>query len=65
MVYQLRFFIGDCCCLAWRFVCWLFKLGCVLSVMLSPYALDWVMDGCPSGEEAHERFVDEVKGGWR
>lgn len=65
MAYQLRFLIGDFCGLAWGAVCWVFKLACVLAVMLSPYVFDWVMDGCPSGEEAQERFVEEVKGGWR
>ncbi len=63
--WELRLMVGDMLDAAGRGIVWLVKFALVVAVLLSPYALEWVLDGCPSPAEAEERFIEEVKGGWR
>ena len=43
----------------------LIKLAAVAAVLLSPVVVEWLLDGCPSPDEAIITLVEDVKGGWR
>lgn len=44
---------------------WVLKVAAVAAVLLSPFALEWLLDGCPSQQEQVERLIEDVKYGWR
>lgn len=43
----------------------LLKIILVLTLLISPFAVEWVLDGCPAPEKQTEILIEDVKGGWQ
>ncbi len=63
--YDLHLLLWDLWHVLTTALMWLVGCGCMAALVLSPFVIEWVMDGMPNAEQAAEMYLDDVKGGWR